>query len=525
MSDEQPAAPVVSLRERVKSPPAQAMVDSYFGPAVAAGIRFQFEPEMRIHIAHAVMLAECGIVSREDIARILAVLIDLRQSGVKTLTIDYLQEDLYSYIERYIVEQLGPETGGRLHTGRSRNDLHTTSWRLAHRASLLNLLDVVGNLRRTLLNLSEKHIDTVMPGYTHTQHAQPISFGYYLLAAADLVERDFGRLMHALACCDRSPLGSGALSTTGFPIDREMTAKLLGFARLVEVAYDGVSVRDDLQESVAALAILMTGVSRIATDLQSWNTMEFGMLELDDAYSSVSSIMPQKKNPQALEHVKAVAAMAIGTLNTVLAASKNTALADVNDGVSAGNAPAMDMLERATRALIVFEGAVRTLTVKPEVMLRLAEIGFGTATELADIIVREAGMSFRMAHNIVGRVVRKTIEAHHTAMDITSADLDEASEILFGHRLGIAEDKVSKALNPTENLKSRTVTGGPAPVRMAEMITRRTSALDDDLAGIMDIRHRIDDADKTLVDKALQVIGKAGLKVPSPIARENHGTS
>ena len=525
MSEEQPAAPVVSLRERVKSPPAQAMVDSYFGPAVAAGIRFQFEPEMRIHIAHAVMLAECGIVKREDIARILVVLADLQQTGVKALTIDYLQEDLYSYIERYIVEKLGPETGGRLHTGRSRNDLHTTSWRLALRSALLDLLDVVGRLRRTLLDLSEKHIGTVMPGYTHTQHAQPISFGYYLLSAADLVERDFGRLLHALSCCDRSPLGSGALSTTGFPINREMTAGFLGFARLVEVGYDGVSIRDDLHEAAAALAVLMTGVSRVATDVQSWNTMEFGMLELDDAYSSVSSIMPQKKNPQAMEHVKAVAAMATGTLSTVLAASKNTALADVNDGVSAGNAPAMDMLERATRALIVFEGAVRTLTVKPEMMLHLAEIGFGTATELADIIVREAGMSFRMAHNIVGRVVRQTIEAHHTAMDITSADLDEASQALFGHALGISEEIVSKALDPAENLRSRTVTGGPAPARMAEMIARRNTVLEDDLAGIADIRRRIADADKTLMKEARRIIGDAGLQTLPPIARESHGTS
>lgn len=525
MSEEQPAAPVVSLRERVKSPPAQAMVDSYFGPAVAAGIRFQFEPEMRIHIAHAVMLAECGIVSRQDIARILVVLTDLQQTGVKALTIDYQQEDLYSYIERYIVEKLGPETGGRLHTGRSRNDLHTTSWRLALRASLLNLLDAVSKIRHTLLDLSEKHVETVMPGYTHTQHAQPISFGYYLLAAADLIERDYGRLMHALACCDRSPLGSGALSTTGFPINREMTAGFLGFARLVEVGYDGVSIRDDLQEAAAALAVLMTGVSRVATDIQSWNTMEFGMLELDDAYSSVSSIMPQKKNPQAMEHVKAVAAMAVGNLNMVLAAAKNTALADVNDGVSAGNAPAMDMLERATRSLTVFEGALRTLTVKSETMLYLAEIGFGTATELADIIVREAGMSFRMAHNIVGRVVRETIEAHHTAMDITSADLDEASEALFGHPLGISEEEVKKALNPAENLKSRIVTGGPAPVRMAEMLARRKAALENDLAGIAEFRRRIADADNTLMEQARQIIGDASLHTPSPIARESHGTS
>lgn len=525
MSEEQPVAPVVSLRERVKSPPAPAMVESYFGPAVAAGIRFQFEPEMRIHMAHAVMLAECGIVGKVDIARILAVLADLQATGVKALTIDYQQEDLYSYIERHIVETLGPETGGRLHTGRSRNDLHTTSWRLVLRGLLLDLLDVVGTIRRTLIDMAQQHVETVMPGYTHSQHAQPISFGYYLLAAADLMERDYGRLSHALACCDRSPLGSGALSTTGFPIDREMTARLLGFSQLVEVGYDGVSIRDDLQEAAGALAVLMTGISRVATDIQTWNTMEFGMLELDDAYSSVSSIMPQKKNPQAMEHVKAVAAMAIGALNMVLAAAKNTALADVNDGVTAGNVPMLDVLERACRALTVFEGAIRTLTVKPDTMRHLAETGFGTATELADIIVREAGMSFRMAHNIVGRVVREAIEAHHTAMDITSADLDAASQALFGHPLGIPVEEVRKALDPAENLKSRTVTGGPAPVRMAEMLDRRRAMLDSDLAGMADIRRRIAEANHTLMEQARRIMDDAGLQTPSQIVRENHGTS
>jgi len=525
MSQEHPAAPVVSLRERVKSPPAQAMVDSYFGPAVAAGIRFQFEPEMRIHLAHAVMLAECGIVAREEIAKIIRVLLDLRASGVELLTIDYQQEDLYSYIERYIVEQLGPETGGRLHTGRSRNDLHTTSWRLALRSTLLRLLDTVGALRRTLLTMASDHIATVMPGYTHTQHAQPISFGYYLLSAADLVERDFARINHALECCDRSPLGSGALSTTGFPINRERTAALLGFSRLAEIGYDGVSIRDDLHEASAALAILMTGVSRVATDLQTWNTMEFGMIELDDAYSSVSSIMPQKKNPQALEHVKAVAAMATGNLAAVLAASKNTALADVNDGVSAGNAPAMDMLERAIRALVVFDGAVRTLTVKPDVMLHLTEIGFGTATELADVIVRETGMSFRMAHNIVGRIVRQTIEAHHTAMDITSTDLDEASLALFGHALNISEAEVVKALNPSENLRSRTVTGGPAPERMAEMIAARQATLAADMEKLSAAVGRAAAAEKTLIEEASRIAGQNPAASQTAITRENNGTS
>jgi argininosuccinate lyase len=521
----QEASSQVSIRERVKSPPAPAIVDSYFAPSVAAGMRFQFDPEMRIHKAHALMLAERGIISESDAGRILSVLRELHVTGPGLLKIDHSQEDLYSYVERYLVERLGPETGGRLHTGRSRNDLHTTSWRLALRARLLDLLEATAQLRQTLIELAETHIDAVMPGYTHSQHAQPITLGYYLLAAGDLVERDFRRLRAALECADRSPLGSGALSTTGFPIDREMTARLLGFAGLVEVAYDGVAIRDDLQETVAALAVMMVGVSRIATDLQTWNTMEFGFVELDDAYSSVSSIMPQKKNPQSLEHVKAVAALVIGTLNTVLACAKNTALADVNDAVTAPNAPALDTVERATKSLLVLDGTLRTLTVKRHVMRHSAEVGFGTATELADAIVRETGLSFRMAHNVVGRVVREAIEAGKTATEISSADLDRAAEALFGRKLDIDDKSVRRALDPADNVNTRTVVGGPAPARMVEMLKRRKANLARDVEAIAQFRGRVANAEADLTAAVLRAIAQTAAPIPSQRADMEHGTS
>jgi argininosuccinate lyase len=455
----------VSIRERVKAPPAKALVDAYFAPSVAAGIRFQFAPEMRIHLAHAVMLERQGIVSRADIARILRVLLDLRATGPESLGIDYRQEDLYSYVETHIVRTLGPEVGGRLHTARSRNDLHTTSWRLALRARLLDLLQALIALRRATLDLALRHAETVMPGYTHTQHAQPVSLGYYLLTAAEVLGRDFTRLLGALDHCDCCPLGAGALTTTGFPIDRQLVADLLGFRQLLEIAYDGVSCRDDAHEAVAAAAVMMTGLSRLATDLKSWNTMEYGMIELADEYSAVSSIMPQKKNPQALEHIKGAAAKVTGALTTALACSKNTALADVNDGVTA---------------------------------LNLAEIGFGTATELSDVIVRETGMSFRMAHNIVGKVVRETIEAGRTALDIDAGALEAASQSLFARGLGISDAVVRNALDPMENIRLRTVAGGPAPVRMQEMVSGRITALERDEGSVRTTLQRIARADERL---------------------------
>ena len=493
----------VSLRERVKEPPAQALVDAYYRPAVANSIKFVFASEMLIHLAHALMLADRGIVQRADIAAILPVIIDLQSKGAACLAIDYAQEDLYSYVERYIVQALGPDTGGRLHTARSRNDLNVTSWRMALRDRLVAVLGDLNQLRAVLLLLAGRHSATVMPGYTHTQHAQPISLGYYLLSAGDVLARDFTRLKGALSHADLSPLGAGALTTTGFPIDRESVARRLGFSGLVESAYDAVSSRDDVHEAAAALAILMTGLSRVATDLQNWNTAEFAFIELADAYSSVSSIMPQKKNPQALEYTKAAAGHVTGVLTAVLAASKNTSYSDVNDGVSSINVPVLEALDKTRATLSVMRGVLETMTVKPDRMAKAAADGFGTATELADVIVRETGLSFRMAHNVVGRVVREAIEARRTAPQINTGDLDQAAVSLFGKPLGISADAVRQALDPAANLASRTVTGGPAASEMARMLTVRHAALEADSAMVDAVVSRLAAAEAELQQAAM----------------------
>jgi argininosuccinate lyase len=279
---------------------------------------------------------------------------------------------------------------------------------------------------------------------------------------------------------------------------------MLGFPGLIEVAYDAVSSRDDMLEAVAAAAVLMTGLSRLATDLQTWNTMEFGFIELADAYSATSSIMPQKKNPQAMEYVKSAAANVTGALTTVLACAKNTALADVNDGVTAVNVPGVEAIQRVRNALAVMDGVLATLTVRPEVMRHSAEIGFGSATELADVIVRETGMSFRKAHNIVGRVVREAIEAVKPATAITSADLDRAGEALFGAAIGLSPRAVTNALDPDANIRGRTSIGGPAPETVQAMIEVRRSKLGVDAAGLTDIAKRIETATHRLMQRARQ---------------------
>jgi len=499
----------VQLRERVKSPPAPELVAAYYGPSVAGALKHIFAHEMHIHLAHGLMLAERGIVSEHDIAQTLKVILELIDSGPGVLKIDYSQEDLYSYVERHIVMKLGPDVGGRLHTGRSRNDLNITSWRMALREKGLVVAERLVEMRSTVLELADRHAATVMPGYTHTQHAQPISLGYYLLSVSDMLARDSRRLANALTHTDLSPLGAGALTTTGFPIDREGAAQRLGFPGLVEVAYDAVSSRDDAHEAAAAMAVLMTGLSRLAADLQTWNMAEAGFIELADQFSSVSSIMPQKKNPQGLEYTKAAAASVTGALTTVLACSKNTSFSDVNDGVTAVNLPVLDAAERTGQALAVIRGVLATMAVRPDAMAHAAAIGFGTATELADVIVRETGLSFRMAHNIVGRVVRETIEAGRHAPDITTDDLDRAAAALFGRTLGIPAEAVRIALDPAANIASRTVTGGPAPARVRDMIDCRRTRLDAEVQRLHEINSRIRHANAGLLAAARRVAATA----------------
>lgn len=493
---------VVQLRERVKAPPARELVDAYYSHAVAAGKRYVFPHEMRVHLAHTLMLGDKGIIPKADVGPILRTILDLIEAGPDALQVDYSQEDLYSYVERHVVKVLGPDVGGRMHTARSRNDLNVTSWHLVLREHLLGALSALNGLRRCALKVAVEHAETVMPGYTHTQHAQPITLGYYLLAYADVLGRDYRRLAAALAACDASPLGAGALSTTAFPIDRRATAEMLGFGGLVEVAYDAVSSRDDMLEAVAAAAIAMTGLSRLATDLQTWNTMEFGFVELADAYSATSSIMPQKKNPQAMEFIKSAAASVTGALTTVLACAKNTAFADVNDGVTAVNVPGIEAIVRLRNSLAVMEGVLATLAVRPEVMRHSAAIGFGSATELADVIVRETGMSFRKAHNIVGRVVREAIEAGKPATAITNDDLDRAAQALFGVPVRISAQAVTNALDPDANIRVRTGIGGPAPATVRAMIDDRRIALDNDEATIAGVSDRIATAATRLSERA-----------------------
>lgn len=481
----------VSMRERVKLPPSAIMVETHWKPKMDYALRHGFRNELWGHVVHARMLEKQGVLSAADLAAICGALVALEDKGPDALDIDYGIEDLYSYTERYINRVLGPEVGGRLHTGRSRNDLGVTTGRMILRDLMLEAMAAFGELRAVTLDLAERHRETVMPGYTHWQHAQPITLGYYFLAFADHLQRDWGRCMAALRSANHSPLGAGALAGTSYPLDRDYTARELGFDGLVEVAYDAVSSRDDAHEASAALAILMTAISRLCVDLQTWSTLEYAFIELGDEHSSVSSIMPQKKNPASLEHLKAEAARSVGALVSALAASKNTSFADVSDGVTGVDFPARDAAEIAGKNLRLMTEVLSRLSVFQERMLHSARIGFGTATELADVIVRECGLSFRMAHNVVALVVSNAISDGRRADEITAAEVAEVGEDLFGRRLEISDATLQGALDPLENVLRRDIAGGPAPQVVAEMIRLRVATLAADRGEVEALAERV----------------------------------
>ena len=410
--------------------------------------------------------------------------------GPAGVPVDFRQEDLYSYVERRIVTALGPDTGGRLHTGRSRNDLNVTTWRMALREHLLATQTALLGLRGTLLRLAAEHAAVVMPGYTHTQHAQPITFGYWLLAAADVLARDQRRLAGALAHADLCPLGAGALTTTAFPLDRDFTSGLLGFAAPLESAYDAVSSRDDALEAAAALAVLMTFVSRLATDLQAWSTWSTASWNWRTA-TARSPPSCRRRRIRWRWNMPGRRPARCRALAAALAATKNTAFADVNDAVTSVNEPVLDAALRSRRILALIEEVFAQSHRCAARMAQAAAEGFGSATELADVIVREAGLSFRMAHNVVAVVVRDALAAGRNADAIGTHDLDRAAVALFGKPLGITAAAVAQALDPAENIRARTVLGGPAPASMAAMLAARREALARDAEAVAAVAARI----------------------------------
>jgi argininosuccinate lyase len=425
--------------------------------------------------AHLIMLVEQNLVSRKDADAVMQAIAELDESEIRSSPYTGEFEDLFFHVEHLILESAG-EPAGNLHLARSRNDLCVAMYRMALRDRLLRAEESLLELQGVLLAVASEHIGTVMPAHTHTQQAQPTTLAHYLLAVHDSLSRDLRRFRAAFENCNRSPLGAAALTTSGFAIDRDRVAELLAFDGLVANSYDAISGADYLGETATALQLSCLGVGRFVNDLLLWSTQEFAAIRVADPYVQFSSIMPQKRNPVSLEHVRSLFSAAVGDTNTVLTMLHNTPFGDVVDTED-------DLQPYLWRALKAADGLYRllaivvgTMVVNTELLQERAGAGYSTVTELADTLVRERGLSFRTAHAVVTAVVKLAESEGIGAAGISPGLLDRAAEGVIGEPLDLSADQISRALDPVHFVEIRALPGGPAPEEMKRALKERRAA-------------------------------------------------
>ena len=412
-----------------------------------------YRQDIRGSIAHATMLGDCGIIEKHESEKIVdglkGILADI-DSG--KLLIDPNAEDIHMFVEQELTNRLG-DTGKRLHTARSRNDQVALDIRLYLRDEIAELIPMVKKLIAALCDIAEKNLDTVMCGYTHLQRAQPITLGHHLMAYANMLSRDIGRLKDTNKRMDRCPLGSGALASTTYPIDRKEVADLLGFADVTQNSLDGVSDRDFCIELASALSILMMHLSRFSEEIILWCSWEFKFIELDDAYATGSSIMPQKKNPDITELIRGKTGRVYGDLTTLLTMMKGLPLA-YNKDMQEDKEAIFDAIDTVKLCLGTFTPMLETMRVNKENMRAAAAKGFINATDCADYLVKK-GLPFRDAYKITGTLVARCIELGTT---LEALPLDEYKKLC-----DTFDTDVYDAINLDTCVNMRKAQGGPSP--------------------------------------------------------------
>jgi argininosuccinate lyase len=450
------------------------------------------DPLLAIHGAHLVMLAERGIVDRDDARRIRDAVTSVCRDTVRGTAFDGSYEDLFFFVEHLIAGQAG-EVAGRLHTARSRNDIDMTMYRMRQRGFVLDLVEATLALRGTLAGIAAAHLDTVFPAHTHTQRAQPTTLAHYLLGVIEQLERDGERLRAAYRTTNRSPLGACAITGTAFPIDRERTSDLLGFDRPTGNTYGSIATVDYLLESLSAASVLLVGVGRVVQDLLLWCTAEFRYLRLGDGFVQASSIMPQKRNPVALEHARSLGSKALGQATAVTMSVHNTPFGDIVDTEDDLQPLVHQAFRDAVRAVSLVAASLQTAVFDAGEMARRAAEGFITVTELADTLTRERGLPFAQSHAIAAGLVaayRATPDRPLVAL------LAEVSARVTGAAIDLEPARLDDILHPTHFVAVRETPGGPAPVRTAEALRLSTATLAYDTAWLATVRGRLARADR-----------------------------
>ncbi|WP_321504696.1 argininosuccinate lyase [uncultured Methanoregula sp.] len=455
------------------------------------------DADLLVDIAHVLMLDRQKIIDKNITEQLIPALLGLFDNGIPEEVFDEKFEDVHAGIESLIIEAVGAEAGGRMHMGRSRNDEVATCIRIRLREEQIGLMEEILTVREVLTALANNHAGTIMPGFTHLQYAQPTTLAHHLLAYEQAFSRDFDRLRDAYARVNLSPLGAAAFASTGYPIDREYTASLLGFDGLVINTMDAVATRDFALETLADLSILMTNTSRLSEELIVWSTSFAKFVTLDDAFCSTSSIMPQKKNPDTAEIMRAKTGSVFGAFSSALMIVKglplsyNRDLQELTPNIWRG-------MRDARTSIRLLAGMLSSAQFDTRRMNEEAGKGFSTATELADTLVRSYGIPFRTAHSIVGRAVQKG--------DLTLKTLEAAAKEVGGgislKGKGLTQKAIDSALDVTYSVTIRKSPGGPSPVATKKAVTGCRKNLVADRALVSGRVGNLEKAKKNLITKA-----------------------
>lgn len=483
-------------QETVLEPIFEAFKENYYGEMMA------------INYAHAVILVEQGIITKEEGQQIVGALREIEQQLIpESLKYTGEYEDLFFYIEKQLISKLGVEVAGKLHTGRSRNDINITLFKMKTKQHLLALLNETVALQETLLQIAEENKETLVIAYTHGQPAQPTTFGHYLGALIEILGRDLDRLLNSYSTTDQCSMGAAAITTSGFPLNREKIATLLGFAQPQENSYGCIAAVDYLMEVYSALRILFINLGRFAQDLDFWTSFEIGHLYVPNEFVQVSSIMPQKRNPVAIEHIRIQASIVVGLCDTMVSSMHNTPFADMNDAEDPIQVVGFDAFNKARRCLKLVIGFVAGLRVdEAKVKEHMAE-SFVTITELADSLVREEGVSFRAAHEVASLLVRNLIAQDQNLHSVDHGQFVAYFQEITGRKPHLSPDKLVEVLDPIYFVQVRNCQGGPALPALEASLNKYRRKLDGHQATIKGLARQEQGATKLLQAEVQRVIG------------------
>jgi len=470
------------MRERLNAKPNDILVKYIFEPHLKKDAVHTFDNMMRCNMAQALMLHKVGIISDEDIKILVAGIQELMEKGAGVLEMNPDYEDIFYNIETYLVNSVGIEIAGRLHTARSRNDLGAACTRMMVRDYILTFYPKVLDLRHQLIRMAGENLDTVITGYTHMQPGQPITLGFYFAGVAQALQRDWDRLFAAYTHLNISPLGSCACAGTSFEIDRDYVAGLVGFTEPIDNCLDGVASREYLQEYAAAFTIMSTNLNRLAHDLYYWMTNEFAYMELDNSIAASSSIMPQKKNAITLELVKGKNAHMLASFVSATVAMKGMPFGHTQETYLEAAHSFEDASAEMDSLLALLQGSLDCLIIHKDRMKARADINFCTATELADELVKREGLSFRVAHEVVGSVIGGCADAGLTAKDITADMLDEAGKKYLGRAFNWTQEHLVTVLDSRHSVENKICYGAPSPKSVTATLGRIKKRLERDEA-------------------------------------------